>query len=189
MTDSDKDGMTQLLKDWRGGNPAAREKISPIVYDALKRIAIGQMRKEREGHTLQATVLVNDVYMELLNEDVDWVDSAHFRALSATIMRRTLIDHARGKGRVKRGGDQIAVTLLESRVIDDKDGIDVLTLDDLMNKLASFDERQAKVIELTFFGGLTYAEIAEVLGISKATVDRELRIGKAWLLKKLQEGG
>lgn len=180
-----KEDMTQLLKDWREGDSQALRRIEPIVYETLKRIAIKQMRKERPDHTLQATALVNDAYMQLLGGDINWADSAHFRALSATIMRRTLIDHARAKRTNKRGGDVHKVTLIEANLADEESGIDVLEMDDALNKLAGLDERAAKVIELTFFGGMTYAEVGEVMGISKATVDRKLRIGKSWLYREL----
>lgn len=181
----DKQNMTKLLREWRSGDAKALNKIEPIVYAALKRIARNQMFGERSANTLQATVLVNDAYLQLVEDNVSWVDSAHFRALAAKIMRRTLIDHAREKNALKRGGDKDRLTLMESRIVDSDRQFDVIELDDILEKLAEFDECKAKVIELIFFGGLSYLEVAEVLGISKATVDRELRIGKAWLHKEL----
>lgn len=155
-----------------------------MIYDTLKRIAKRQMSRERKDHTLQATVLVNEAYMQLIKGDISWSDSAHFRAIAAKIMRRTLIDYAREKNAKKRGGDLDRITLMESRIISDNT-VDILELDDAISKLSEFDERKARVIEMIFFGGLSYEEVANVLDISKATVDRELRIAKAWLYNQL----
>jgi len=185
-TINDTTQVTQLLQQWRSGDAKAEHALTPMIYDTLKRIANRQMSRERKDHTLQATVLVNEAYMQLIKGDISWSDSAHFRAIAAKIMRRTLIDYAREKNAKKRGGDLDRITLMESRVIADNT-VDILELDDAITKLAEFDERKAKVIEMIFFGGLSYEEVANVLDISKATVDRELRIAKAWLYNQLHD--
>lgn len=181
--------VTQLLHDWRGGNQRALEKLMPIVYDTLRDLAGRYMRREAAHHTLQATVVVNEAYIKLIDADVSWADRSHFIAIAARAMRRILVDHARNKGRDKRGGDVTRVTLQDSRIYPDgapTPNIDLLELEDALEKLAQFDERKAQAVELLFFGGLTYDEIAEALGISAATVDRELRFAKAWLYNSLK---
>lgn len=181
---SDKHEMTQLIQNWRRGDAASSHQLDAVIYDTLRRIAGGQMSRERANHTLQATVLVNEAFLQLADAEISWADSAHFRGVAAKIMRRILIDHAREKNAAKRGGGVANLTLLESAV-EGGESFDVLELDEVLQKLAEFDERKAQVIELTFFGGLSYEEVGEVLGISKATVDRELRIGKSWLYKEM----
>lgn len=182
-----KAAVTGLLKKWRGGDERALGELTPIVYDALHKMAAGHMRKENAGHTLQATALVNEAFVKLVDASVEWDSRAHFLAVAANMMRRILIDHAKAKGRAKRGGDAQQVTYLESRVFSGAEREpDLLDLDMALLRFAVLDERKAKVVELSFFGGLTYDEIGEVLQISAATVDRELRLGKAWLQKELQ---
>ena len=188
-TGSEQHDVTQLLQQWRAGDAGAMDKLSPLVYNSLKGIARHQMRRERSDNTLQATVLVNEAYMQLIGGEISWSDSAHFRAIAANIMRRTLVDHARERNAQKRGGDVDKLTLMESRVIDNANSLDVLELDEVLKRFAEFDERKARVIELTFFGGMSYQEVGEVLGISKATVERELRLGKAWLYRELNPEG
>jgi RNA polymerase sigma factor (TIGR02999 family) len=179
--------VTQLLFDWRAGNQQALEELMPMVYDTLRQLAGRYMRNEKQNHTLQATAIVNEAYMKLADVDVPWADRAHFIAIAAKAMRRILVDHARQKNRQKRGGDVSMVTLYDSRIQGMDDNIDVIELEEALEKLAVFDERKAKAIELLFFGGLTYDEIAEVLGVSAATVDRELRFAKAWLYSNLTQ--
>lgn len=182
--------VTQLLHDWRGGNQQALEKLMPMVYDTLRELAGRYMRREAAHHTLQATVVVNEAYMKLIDANVSWADRSHFIAIAAKAMRRILVDHARSKGRDKRGGDATRITLQDTRINPEGgasvEGVDLIELEDALEKLAQFDERKAKAIELSFFGGLTYDEIAEVLEISAATVDRELRFAKAWLYSNLK---
>ncbi|MEM9256366.1 MAG: ECF-type sigma factor [Pseudomonadota bacterium] len=185
MSDIDKTEFTRVLKDWRAGDENARQQLAPVVYNALKLIADRQMNRERANHTLQATVLVNDAYMQLVEGELTWHDSVHFRALAATMMRRSLIDHARQRRAQKRGGGQEALTLIEGQIEDDTNTYDILELEEALTKLGEMDERKARTIELVFFGGLSYEEVAEVLSISKATVDRELRVGKAWLYNQM----
>ena len=177
--------MTQLLKEHQNGNALAVDKLSPFIYSTLKELAAQQMRKERQDHTLQATALVNEAYLKLIDQDMSWNDRAHFRGVAATIMRHVLIDHARSKKSVKRGGEAQQVTLMESQLGGNDEGFDVLDLDRAISHLEEFDKRKAKVIELSFFGGLTYDEISAILNISSNTVDRDLRMGKAWLYREL----
>ena len=159
------------------------DRLFALLYTPLKDIAKMHMRRERSGHTLQTTVLVNEAYMQLAISGMSWNDQAHFRSAAARVMRNILTDHARSKRSQKRGGDLGRVTLMESR-LGGTDAPDLLDLDEAIKRLAEFDERKAHVVELSFFGGLTYDEIAAVLNISTATVDRELRMGKAWLARE-----
>lgn len=179
--------VTALLRDWRNGDRQALEQLTPLVYDELRRIAAGYLRGERSGHTLQSTALVHEAYVRLVDADVDWQDRAHFFALAARTMRRILVDHAEARGAAKRGGGLVAVTLHEEiPAASDADGsTDLLALDAALNKLAALDPRHASVVELHYFGGLTYAEIAETLGLSTSTLDRSLRLAKAWLASEL----
>ena len=178
-------GVTALLRAWRDGDRAALDRLLPLVYDELHGLAQQCMRGERSGHTLQATALVNEAYLRLVSGPVNWQDRAHFFAMAATAMRRVLVDHARSKGRQKRAGVQ--VSLDESMmVLPDKED-ELLAIDEALNDLAKRDERAARVIELHYFGGLTYDETAEALGISPATVDRDLRFARAWLFRSLSQ--
>lgn len=178
--------ITSLLEAWRSGDKQALDQLFSLVYASLKDIADRHMRKERSDHTLQATVLINEAYMQMINSDISFNDQAHFRGVAARVMRNVLIDHARAKRSQKRGGNLGRVTLVDNQMGAELSP-DVMDLDDALKKLAEFDERKAKAIELSFFGGLTYDEIAEVLGVSAATVDRELRMGKAWLTREFTE--
>jgi RNA polymerase sigma factor (TIGR02999 family) len=182
MTNPSK--ITQLLLDWRAGENKALNELLPMVQDNLRQLANKYMRSENAGHTLQATALVNEAYLRLIDVDITWQNRAHFMAIAANTMRRILVDHARSKKRVKRGGDAMKITLHDTRIGNNNEP-DILDLEDVLTKLADFDERKSKIIELSFFGGLTYDEIAEVLGVSAATVDRELRFAKAWLQREL----
>lgn len=183
---ADQHTVTQLLQNWQAGQANAMDKLTPLLYDTLKQMAGRYMGKENAGHTLQATALVNEAYIQLIGSDQNWANRAHFLGVSARIMRHVLIDHARNNNRQKRGGDATRVTLVESRLFGGGTEPDVLALDEVLSKLEQFDERKARVIELSFFGGLTYDEISQVLDISAATVDRELRFGKAWLCRELR---
>jgi RNA polymerase sigma factor (TIGR02999 family) len=144
------------------------------------------MRGERPEHTLQATALVNEAYLRLIGAEIDWKDRAHFFAVAATTMRRILVDHARTKGRKKRAGER--VSLEESVLVAPDREAELLAIDDALTELAGHDARAARVVELHYFGGLTYDEIAEALGVSAATVDRDLRFAKAWLYRELKDG-
>jgi RNA polymerase sigma factor (TIGR02999 family) len=177
--------VTRLLRDWRQGDSQSLEEMMPLVYDELRRIAERYFRKENPGHTLQPTALVNEAFISLVDADVNWSDRLHFYAVSARIMRRLLVDHAKAKLRMKRGGREAKVSLEDVQVIAPSPPVDIIELDEALDRLATFDERKSRVVELHYFGGFTYDEIADVIGISVATVDRELRLAKAWLYGEL----
>ncbi len=180
--------VTRLLLDWRGGSDEALDLLMPVVYDELRSLAEGYLNRERPGHTLQPTALVHEAYLRLVDMDVAWQDRAHFFALSARLMRRILVDHARARASQKRGGGLRPVTLEEGLAATADRPEELIALDDALTRLAELDERKAKVVELHYFGGLSYDETAEVVGISPATVDRDLRFAKSWLLNELSEG-
>lgn len=194
MTNSetpDAGEVTLLLRRWRGGDAVAAERLAPLVYDELRRIARGLMGGERPDHTLQPTALVHEAFLRLVDADVDWQDRAHFLAVGARVMRRLLVDHAKGRRRDKRGGGAVRVTLTPGVAATADRDADLLDLDRALETLASRDERQAKIVELHFFGGLTYDETGVVVGVSPATVKRDLRMAKAWLYRELKgaDGG
>ena len=188
-TMSDTNDVTRLLLDWRAGDQGALAELLPRVEHVLHQIAARQMRGERPGHTLQATVLVNDAYLKLVDASVSWQNRAHFLAVAARIMRNILIDHAKARRRDKRGGGDVRVTLYEADIASAGPEPDILDLEEALARLDTFDERKAKVVEMNFYGGMTYDEIAEALKISPATVDRELRMAKAWLYRELKDAG
>jgi RNA polymerase sigma factor (TIGR02999 family) len=174
-----------LLADWASGDAAARERLVPIVYEELRRLAHHYMRGERDGHTLQTTALVNEVYLRLAGIDgLRWRDRAHFFAMAATLMRRVLVDYARQRGRDKRGGG-ILVTTADEAVPAPAPPVDIVALDDALQRLASVDPQQSRVVELRFFAGLSVKDTAEVLGISTATVKRDWATAKLWLYNEL----
>jgi len=179
--------VTQILVNWRAGDNQALNQLIPLVHDNLRQLANKYMRSEREGHTLQATALVNEAFLKLCDSDVSWQNRAHFIAIAARAMRQILVDHAKLKHAQKRGGNDIQVTLYDARIADNQAEPDVLDIEEALNKLAKVDERKAKIIELNIYGGMTYDEIAEVLNISAATVDRELRFSRAWLQRALRD--
>jgi len=179
--------VTALLGELTKGNPEAGPKLIPLVYGELRRMAAGYMRRERTGHTLQATALVHEAYLKLLGQhSVDWQNRAHFFAIAAQVMRRVLIDHARSHVRDKRGGGREAVPLDEALVFSPERSMDFLALDSALERLAEVDSRQARIVELRFFGGLTVEETAEVLSISPKTVKRDWSVAKAWLHGELK---
>ena len=183
------EGVTDLLLAWNQGDEAALERLIPIVHLELRRLARRQMRRERSSHTLQTTALVNEVYLRLVDINrVRWNDRAHFFAMSARLMRRVLVDHARSRKYQKRGGNAIRVTLTSSMTMAADRGADLVALDDALTALAQFDARKSRVVELRFFGGLTIVETAEALGVSPETVIRDWRMAKAWLHKELAGG-
>ena len=183
MTES----VTQLLGAWRSGDENALEQLTPLVYNELRRLAGRYMQGERAGHTLQATAVVNEAFMRMVDMDVPWQNRAHFFAIAARLMRRILVDHAKAHRREKRGGKFTDLTLDEGLVEAGQPNPDMLNLDEALRKLEGFDERKAQVVELHYFGGLTYNEIAEALELSPATVDRDLRMAKAWLQNELSQ--
>jgi RNA polymerase sigma factor (TIGR02999 family) len=178
--------VTQLLLEWRGGNQAALDQLMPLVYDELRRLAQHYMKAERPEHTLQATALVNEAYLRMIDMKVPWQHRAHFFAVAARLMRRMLVDHARAQHRAKReSGPKISLDDV-GEVSCDATG-ELLSLDEALTQLATFDQRKSEIIELHFFGGLSNEEVAEALGISRATVQRELRMAKAWLNHELKK--
>lgn len=184
MTDSGQ--VTRLLIDWRSGNERALDELTPLVYDELRQVAQARLRGENAGHTLQATALVHEVYLRLVAADIDWKDRVHFFALAATTMRRILVDHAKAKRRVKRGGGAGKRSLDDIATISAEPQEGILELDDALEQLGAIDARKARVIELIYFGGLTYDEAAEALGVSAVTIHRDLDFAKAWLHRALR---
>ncbi len=176
--------LSVLLRAWSGGDQNALERLTPIVYNELHRLASRYMHHERAGHSLQTTALVNEAYMRLVDyKRMQWQNRAHFFAVSAQLMRRILVEHAR-RHNVKRGGGVPHVSLEDTAVVDDK-GADLVMLDDAMNALARLDPRKVQVVEMRFFGGLSVEETAEVLKVSPVTVMRDWSTAKAWLYREL----
>jgi RNA polymerase sigma factor (TIGR02999 family) len=177
-----------LLREWSGGDQTALERLTPIVYRELHRLAGRYMRHERPGHSLQTTALVNEAYMRLVGYTrMRWQDRAHFFAVAAQVMRRILVEHAR-RHNLKRGGDVPHVTLDEAALVGADADVDLVALDDAMTALARVDPRKMQVVEMRFFGGLSVEETAEVLGISPVTVKRDWRMAKAWLYREMADG-
>jgi RNA polymerase sigma factor (TIGR02999 family) len=182
---ADRERIARLLTDWANRDPTARERLVPLVYDELRRLAHHYMRGEREGHTLQTTAVVNEVYLRLAGIDsLGWRDRAHFFAMAATLMRRVLVDYARQRGRDKRGGG-VSVTSLDENAIAPQPAVDVVALDRALERLGAVDPQQSRVVELRFFAGLSVKETAEALGISPATVKRDWATAKLWLYNEL----
>jgi RNA polymerase sigma factor (TIGR02999 family) len=178
--------VTQLLKAWTAGDKDALEKLTPLVYEQLHRVAQRYMAGQRPGHTLQTTALVNEVYLRLVDcSRVNWQDRAHFLAVSAQLMRRILIDFARSRGYQKRGGGVVHLSLDDVPSVSNEPDADVVAVDDALKALAEVDRRKSKVVELKFFGGLSIEETAEALKISTETVVRDWRLARAWLLREL----
>ena len=190
MTTLSKQEITGLLADWGRGDRAALDKLTPLVYAELRRIARRQMSRERDGHTLQATALVNEAFIRISGqENFSWQDRAHFYAVCAQVMRHILIDHARAQGRDKRGGGAQQVSLDEAAVLAAGGTSDFLALEEALRALEAFDPQKGRIVELRYFAGLGIEETAEVLKISPTTVRREWRRAKAWLYRALAEGG
>ena len=190
MDSPDSAAITRLLVDWRGGDQAALEQLMPLVHDELRRLARRHMAHERVGHTLQATALVNEAFVRLIDvRQVKWQDRAHFFAMSSRLMRRILVDFARSKGYQKRGGGAQKVSLDDALVVATEPGQDLVALDDALNALAAFDARKSQVVEMRFFGGLSVEETAEALNVSVDTVMRDWKLAKAWLQRELRDQG
>lgn len=181
--------ITQLLRAWAGGDRTALDKLTPLVYQQLHRVAQHYMAGQRPCHTLQTTALVNEVYLRLVDcSQVNWQDRAHFFAVSARLMRRILIDFARSRGYQKRGGNVPHICLDEAPSVSNESDPNIVALDDALKALAEIDERKSTVVELRFFGGLSVEETAEVLRISPETVGRDWKMAKMWLLHELSDG-
>jgi len=181
-----RSSVTELLRAWGQGDAQALDRLTPLVYQELRRIAGRYMARERRDHTLQATALVNEAYLRLVDaKEVSWHDRAHFFAISSQTMRRILVDFARARHSRKRGSGAKPMSLEESLVVQGQPGADLVALDDALNALAAVDPRKSRVVELRFFGGLSVEETAEVLTVSPETVKRDWKLAKAWLLREL----
>ena len=187
-TDSDSGedaSVSRLLADWAAQDPSARDRLVPIVYEELRRLAHHYMRGERVGHTLQTTALVNEVYLRLAGiNGLQWRDRTHFFAMAGRLMRRVLVDYARRHGRDKRGGG-VSVTTLDEHAVTTEPSVDIIALDAALEHLAAVDPQQSQIVELRFFGGLSIEETAEALGISPATVKRDWTVAKAFLKREM----
>jgi RNA polymerase sigma factor (TIGR02999 family) len=181
--------ITQLLLRWNSGEEACREELMPLLERELRRIAQRQMRNERDGHTLQATALVNEAYLKLVDQSrITWQNKAHFLGVAASLMRRILMDHARGHGRAKRGGAAGRIPLEEDLVYSPAKSAALIALDDALNDLAKLDPRKAQVVELRYFGGLSVEEAAEALHVHPNTIVRDWSLARAWLKCELTRG-
>ena len=184
---SSSPNVTNLLVAWGKGDQQAFDKLMPQVQRELHRIADRYLAAERPGHDLQATALINEAYLRLVDwKDIQWADRAHFFALAANMMRRVLVDHARRRDRVKRGGEAIQVSLIEAAHVPTPEHADVLALDEALQRLEALDPRKSRMVELRFFGGLSLEETAEALAVSVGTVRRDWSLARAWLLRELK---
>jgi len=185
-TSTSQEEVTQLLLAWGDGDQSALEKLMPLVYEELRRMAHQYMRREHPGHTLQTTALVNEVYFRLIDQKrMHWQNRAQFFAIAAQLMRRILVDHARSHQYAKRGGGAHKVSLDEGALVAEEQAADLIALDDALLSLASIDERKSRIVELRFFGGLSVEETAETLKTSSRTVMREWSMAKAWLYQTI----
>ena len=182
------EGITQLLIDWGKGDQAALEKLMPLVYSELRRLASNYLRRERAEHTLQPTALVNEAYLKLVDQrNAKWQNRAHFFGISAQLMRRILVDHARQRQAVKRGGvEQQRLSITSAQAVMRQPETDLLALNEALEELTKMDPLHGRIVELKFFGGLSIEETAEVLGISHATVERDWKLARAWLRRQLE---
>lgn len=181
--------ITQLLAEWRDGDQSALDELYPLVYDELHRLARRYMSRERKGHTLQTTALINEAYVRLVGQKVNWANRSHFFAISAQIMRRILIDHARRNAYAKRGGGAQQVSLEEAATVTPDQSGELIRLDEALKSLAEMDPRRSQVVELRYFGGLNNEEIAGVLNVSENTVTRDWNMARAWLYQQLTGAG
>lgn len=178
--------ITHLLKEWSEGDRQALDELTPLVYEELRQQAARYLRKERPNHSLQATALINEAFLRLIDvKDVQWQNRAHFFAIAANLMRRILVDHARRRDAEKRGGSQVCLTLDEGLAWANEPDVDLLAIDEALDRLAVIDEQQARVVELRFFSGLTVEETATALGISPKTVKRDWSVARAWLKREI----
>ncbi|HEX8895611.1 MAG TPA: ECF-type sigma factor [Terriglobales bacterium] len=186
--ESESESVTGYLRALSAGNKEALDQLMPLVYDQLHRLAAKCLRAERPNHTLRATALVNEAYLRLVDADVDWQDRVHFFAISARILRRILVDHAKANRSQKRGGGEEKLQFDEAVMVGPQSEAGVIELDLALQRLAEHDRRKSEIIELLCFGGLTYDETAAALNISPATVHRELKMAKAFLHRELRQG-
>jgi len=184
--DSPRTDITALLSELADGKQEAAQKLIPLVYDELRRMARGHMRRERQDHTLQTTALVHEAYLKLVRQNVNWQSRSHFFGIAAQLMRRILIDHARGHLRAKRGGANVVLPLNEALTFSPEHSQYLLKLDEALERLSKLDARQSRIVELRFFGGLSVEETAECLSISPKTVKRDWAVAKVWLQGELR---
>jgi len=178
--------ITHLLKEWSEGDQEALDELTPLVYEELRKQAARYLRKERPNHSLQATALINEAFLRLIDvKDVQWQNRAHFFAIAANLMRRILVDHARRRDAEKRGGSQVCLTLDEGLAWANEPDVDLLAIDEALDRLAIIDEQQARIVELRFFSGLTVEETATALGVSPKTVKRDWSVARAWLKREI----
>lgn len=180
------ESVTQILERASAGDPEAPRELLPLVYGELRALAGSYLARERAGHTLQPTALVHEAYVRLISADTAWKGRAHFLAVAAVAMRRVLVDHARRKGASKRGGDQARMELRDSDAPVTRRDVQVLELDELLERLARLDDRRARVVELKFFAGMTNEQIAEVIGVSRSTVADDWTVARAWLAAEME---
>ena len=190
MQANEKGAVTGLLQAWDRGDLHARDQLMRVVYEELRRRAAAYLRRERTDHTLQPTALVHEAYLRLVGQErIVWQNRAHFFGVAAQMMRRILVDHARGRGRGKRGGAAVKVTLDERVAAAKAPDWDLLMLNDALSELAEIDPQQSRIVELRYFGGLTEAEVADVLAVSRSTVSREWHTARAWLHRRIRTTG
>ncbi len=184
------DNITHLLMEWSAGDERALDRLTPLVYEELRHQAARYLRRERRGHTLQTTALINEAYLRLIDaKDVHWQSRAHFFAIAANLMRRILVDHARRRDAAKRGGSQLRLTLDEALAVTKEPDLDLLAIDEALDRLAKIDPQQARVVELRFFSGLSVEETAASLGVSPKTVKRDWSVARAWLRREIGAPG
>jgi RNA polymerase sigma-70 factor (ECF subfamily) len=186
---SSPEAVTILLQQWSDGNKEALDRLMPVVYGQLRKLAAYSLRSERPDHTLRATELVHEAYLKLIDSDIPWQNRAHFYAVSAKVLRHILVDHAKAHRAEKRGGDAEKIPLDEAVVVGPQASSEIVGLDEALKRLALNDERKSHAIELAFFGGMNHEEIGAVLHVSPKTVQRELRVAKAWLHRELRADG
>ena len=180
--------VSQLLRAWSDGDQTALDKLMPLVYEELRRMAKRHMDRQNPGHTLQTTALIHEAYLRLIDQkETRWQNRAHFFAVAATAMRHILVDYARTRQAAKRGGEAVVVSLDEAAAASDERAAELVALDDALEGLAAFDRRKCRVVELRYFGGLSVEETAEVLKVSRETVARDWRLARTWLLRELSK--
>lgn len=180
--------VTRMLREWSAGDPSAADRLLPVVYGELHRLAAGYLKRERTGHTLQPTALVNEAWLKLAGQGSPWQNRAHFLGVAAQAMRRILVDHARRRQAQKRGGGELRVTLTDGAALQGGNEVDLVRLDEALERLAALDERQARMVTMRFFAGLSVEETARALGVSEKTVKRDWAAAKAFLHRELGGG-
>lgn len=188
METSPKNEVTQLLIDWSNGDQAALDKLIPLIYQELHKIANGYLRYERSDHTIQPTALIHEAYMRLVSQRMpEWKNRKHFFGVAAQLMRQVLVEHARAHSAAKRGGGEQNLRLDKALAYSTENASDLVALDDALTALAAFDARKSRMVELRFFGGLSLEETADVLGVSIPTVSREMRLAQAWMYREMEK--